>query len=312
MKLQNLYNRVRSVSSRSAGLVASTPGLVKKIRDKASSAMELSKSENRKALFSQTFKLQSLHFDTLTRPDTLIRWLWRLNIVIITITCIILLLGLTLYFLNRPASVKGGQQPDDAQTDDKKQLADGDKKLDSPIVAMARQYSKHLEDGGKPKPPTKQPGPIAKAPPTEPPKPAPAPQPVVSKPKPTVNFSLKATLLIGNDDGLAWVLLPGKSEPQAFAKGEKIEQYKITQIKHGQIVVERDGVSQTLKVPEPPPGSTLAIAPPGQPEPATPPGTPAAQAQIPPQVNGAPAPKPGSPANLRDIRRRPRPSQIVR
>ena len=51
---------------------------------------------------------------------------------------------------------------------------------------------------------------------------------------------------------LAWLKLPGKTQPVLFYLGEKVqEHYVITKITETEIVVSREGHEHTLKIPKP-------------------------------------------------------------
>jgi hypothetical protein len=183
-----------------------------------------------------------------------IKWLWTANGSVFILALLILMIGLITLADTDPA--------EQFQTDGGFNLVIGDDssssadKSESPLVAMARKYSVRFNPPKPPvvkKPPKKKPPKphvVKKPPKKEPPKP-----PVVKKPPkkviPAPNFTLDATLLIGEHDGLAWIKPPKATQPNLYSIGKKIDQYEIVKIEHGLIELIREETSFTLKVPEP-------------------------------------------------------------
>jgi len=74
--------------------------------------------------------------------------------------------------------------------------------------------------------------------------------------------------MIGQNVGIAWIVLPGKTEAEAFFPGEEIQKYTLKRVESGQAYFERDGYDYTLKVPEvKKPALTSGVAAPVPPNP---------------------------------------------
>lgn len=184
----------------------------------------------------------------------MIKWLWTANASVFGLALLILVIGL--------ATLVGGSL--DEQFQDKNssdsvasdELGSGKGGAESPLVAMARKYSARLDP---PKPVVKKP--IVKKPVVKKaPKVVKPPKPVVKKPveppKKVIappNFTLDATITIGEYDGLAWIKTPKSKSPELYAVGETVELYEIIAVKHGLIELKREDATFVLKVPEPKP-----------------------------------------------------------
>jgi hypothetical protein len=79
---------------------------------------------------------------------------------------------------------------------------------------------------------------------------------------PGPKFSADATLVVDSQGVMAWLKLPGKSQPEPFYLGEKVDQFfTITKITDGEVVVKRDGYEHKLKVPAPQAAAKQAATP---------------------------------------------------
>lgn len=158
---------------------------------------------------------------------------------------------------------------------------DPNKRTDSALIAVVKQFSKRLapppppppkppkpvETVKPPKPPEpvetvkppkppKPPEPVEPVKPPEPPKP-PDPPKLPPKPKvPKPGFSVTGTIVIGEYSGLAWVMRKGKEK--AFWVGETIDGYKIERVFDGKVELSREGATFSLEVPKP--GAAAAAA----------------------------------------------------
>ncbi|MBN1764438.1 MAG: hypothetical protein JW860_04205 [Sedimentisphaerales bacterium] len=77
---------------------------------------------------------------------------------------------------------------------------------------------------------------------------------IVPKP-PVPNFILTGTMVIGSEDGMAWVKLPKEVKDKGFFVGEKIDTYTLTEVNDGSVILMKDGYDFTLQMKEPPPPS---------------------------------------------------------
>lgn len=78
------------------------------------------------------------------------------------------------------------------------------------------------------------------------------PVPPPPPPPPLPNFTADATMMIDNEGVMAWLKLRGLSQPVLFYLGEKVEgNYTITKITEGEVMVNREGYTHTLKVAKP-------------------------------------------------------------
>lgn len=190
------------------------------------------------------------------RGDSLVlKWLWIANGSILAGALLVLIIGLLSLLGSNPIA-DGSQVISGSQdTDNIDQSSDGISKTESPLVAMVRKYSTRFnppKPKPKPKPklsPKPKPTPkVAPKPkPVTPPKPAPKPRQIIPAPP----FTVEATLMIGADEGLAWIKQPKDKQPNLYAVGEKINQYEIVKIQHGIVELMRETANFTLKVPEP-------------------------------------------------------------
>lgn len=86
--------------------------------------------------------------------------------------------------------------------------------------------------------------------------------PPAPPPPPAPKFTADATLVVGTEGVMAWLKLPGQSQPAPFCLGEKVNQYyMITKITDGEVVVNRDGHEHRLKVPSPQAAAKVAATP---------------------------------------------------
>ena len=154
-----------------------------------------------------------------------------------------------------------------ADEGDTGQIPDPNDKTDSLLVAVVKSFSERIappKPKAKPivkakpilpvvKPPPKPP--VVKTPPKPPevkPTPPPPPPPKPKVPKP--DFALTGTIVIGPDQGGAWVIEKGKPKARGFWIGEMIGMFKLTGVTDGQIEVAREGETFTVVVPRPKPG----------------------------------------------------------
>ena len=204
------------------------------------------------------------------------KWLWYINGSVTLLAVVVLVAGLGTLQGGEPQA--GENQGKALATDPGKKDGDADseayQRADSPLVAMARQYSLRLNpppppkppepqpkpDPPRPKPPDLEPKPQPPEPKPQPPEPAPKPPEPPPEPKepekvkpPGPTFQVQATMIIGPVEGYAWPRLPGRKEPNMVSVGDELDHYQIIRIADGYVELDREGFSYKLEVPKPPP-----------------------------------------------------------
>ena len=207
----------------------------------------------------------------MSRRTTL--YLWYANTGVLGAAVLVLVIGLALLGGGSPGSgaLAGQESGLSDRHGDKGQIADPNDKSDSLLVAVVKNFSERIappKPQPKPKPPKPQPKPKPKppepkpAPPPPPPKPEP-PKPKPEPPKPKVpkpDFALTGTIVIGPQQGGAWLVEKGNSEARGFWVGDMIGKYKLIRVTDGQIEVARDGETFTVAVPQPKPGQAVSVS----------------------------------------------------
>ncbi len=178
----------------------------------------------------------------------MIKHIWRLNGFIFSLSIIIFFIGI----LALPSLINGFS-PHQTYAE-KHNIIIPTKK--SNLVQLALNFSKRFEARtiSPPNSPIVNPPipEIIKSPPTSEPviiiKP-PEPPTNIEKIIPPPSFILQATFMIGNIDKQAWIQTSRKQK-RLYHEGQKIGNYSIHTIKHGEITVEREGKTFTLNIPK--------------------------------------------------------------